>query len=83
MGINTGEMVAGCLETAERTEYTVIEDAVSIASRLEEIAKPDQILVGPETAKLLKDAFELRDHGVASLSGVSQHVRVEEIVVSI
>ncbi|MFA6093717.1 MAG: adenylate/guanylate cyclase domain-containing protein [Elusimicrobiota bacterium] len=81
IGINTGEMIAGCLGTAERTEYSVIGDAVNIASRLEELAEPGRILAGPETVDFIKGAFELKDYGTESLSGISQQVRVGEIVV--
>ncbi|MFA5138249.1 MAG: adenylate/guanylate cyclase domain-containing protein [Elusimicrobiota bacterium] len=81
MGINTGEMVAGCLGTVERSEYTVVGEAVNIASRLEEIAEPGQILAGPETAGSVKGVFNLRDHGTVSLPGVSRGIHVEEILV--
>lgn len=80
MGINTGEMIAGCLGTAERTEYSVIGGAVNLASRLEAIAKPGQILVGPETARLLAAAFDLRDQGPLTLKGLPIPIRVGEVI---
>lgn len=80
MGINTGTMIAGCLGTAERMEYTVIGDSVNLAARLEAIAEPGQILVGPETAKLLACAFDLKDLGLVALKGLPNPIRVGEII---
>ena len=79
MGLNTGEVIAGCLGTARRAEYSVIGDPVNVASRLEEIAKPGQILVGPETAERLKFSAGLTDHGPAALTGLPKQITVREI----
>ncbi len=76
LGLNTGEVVAGCLGTKERTEYSVIGHAVNVAARLVEVAEPGEILVGPETAQLLAPSFELKEFGEMRLRGVCELVQV-------
>lgn len=69
VGIDTGEVVAGCLGTRERTEYSVIGHAVNLAARLEESARPGEILVGSGTAVLLRGRFPLLGPTPVQLAG--------------
>src|SRR5213082_3694390 len=52
IGLNTGEVVVG---TSERL---ATGDAVNVAARLEQAAGAGEVLLGPETAQLLRDAVE-------------------------
>lgn len=79
IGINTGEAVVGCIGTRERAEYGVLGHAVNLASRLEEAASAGQILVGPETARLLEGRFELRERSGITLPGVFETLRLWEL----
>ena len=57
-GINTGEVVAGDPSAGQKL---VTGDAVNVAARLEQAASPGEVLIGPETQRLVRDAARLEE----------------------
>src|SRR5213083_1937999 len=55
-GVNTGEVVAG---DASGGQKLVTGDAVNVAARLEQAAQPGEILIGPDTHSLVREAVRV------------------------
>jgi class 3 adenylate cyclase/tetratricopeptide (TPR) repeat protein len=75
IGLNTGEVVVG---TDERL---ATGDAVNVAARLEQAAKPGEILIGPETAGLVRDAVETEPTEPLELKGKSEPLIAQRLLV--
>ena len=78
--ISSGTVIAGSISSGEKLEYTVLGDAVEIASALLASALDNQVLVNSTTYKTLKETFNFRQLKSISLKGKRDPVPVYELV---
>lgn len=60
VGVNSGDMLAGLMGSNQRMDYTVVGDAVNLASRLCSEAKPGEVLVSAPIYRAVKGRPGLR-----------------------
>jgi len=70
IGVNSGPMLAGNLGTSSRMQYTVVGNAVNLASRLAAVAMPGKIIISEEVHKNVN----LR-HGVVTMECQTVNIR--------
>ncbi|WFU83887.1 adenylate/guanylate cyclase domain-containing protein [Bradyrhizobium sp. CIAT3101] len=79
VGINTGHVVAGGLGVGVAKSYSVTGDTVNTAQRLQSMAAPGEVLVGPLTHRLTRHAFSYESLGEVSLKGKMGSVLVHRL----
>ncbi|APO51747.1 AAA family ATPase [Bradyrhizobium diazoefficiens] len=79
VGINTGHVVAGGLGAGVAKSYSVTGDTVNTAQRLQSMAAPGEVLVGPLTHRLTRHAFSYDSLGEVSLKGKMGSVLVHRL----
>ena len=86
LGLNHGEAIVGNIgyrgKSGERMEFTVIGDAVNLASRLEGLTKEYQtdLLLSESVAALVRDRFVLRTVDMVTVKGKTKPVEVFTVV---
>lgn len=83
IGVNTGWVsaaeVGGEVDGVSYRTYTVMGDTVNLSSRLEHESRVGKILVGEETYKLARHAFDFVDTGERMIRGKKEPVHAYEV----
>ncbi len=80
IGVNTGPTIAGYLGSEDRVEYTVLGDAVNVAQRLQEQARPNRVFIGAATRAAINGNFNFRAVGNVELRGRTQLIETFEVL---
>ncbi len=69
IGINSGPALVGNIGSDEYRNFTAIGDTTNVAARLQGVAAAGEIVVGPETARMIGEAWELEALGALHVKG--------------
>ena len=80
VGINTGSAAVGNIGIPQAMNYTAIGDAVNQAKRLQEMAKPGQILISATAKELLPPTVITHYLGKHTLRGKERAIEIFEVI---
>ncbi|MFM8527662.1 MAG: adenylate/guanylate cyclase domain-containing protein [bacterium] len=83
VGVNSGTVVVGSIGGAGRLAFSVIGDAVNVASRVEEMTREtgDQVLITGDTRVLLSETIEVVSRGDREIKGTGRSMEIYAPVV--
>jgi class 3 adenylate cyclase len=82
IGIKSGEMISCNIgsRSLKRLDYTVIGDTVNMAARLQDAAKPGQIIISEDCYELVKESFKFNKVGSIKLKNKTNPVTIYQVV---
>ena len=69
IGVNSGPALVGNIGSEVYRNFTAIGDTTNLAARLQDVAKPGEVVIGPLTATQLDGAFRLASLGAMKVKG--------------
>ena len=78
-GINSGLVVSGETDI-KKGRHGTVGSTINIASRLSDIAKPGEILVGPSTYHQVSRYIEFKQSEPTSIKGVTEPIQVYKVI---
>lgn len=80
VGLNSGEVVICAISNELDREYTIVGEAVHLASRMEQMAEPGSILTTKKTIRLAEEYVAARSLGPLPIKGLVEPEEVYEII---
>lgn len=82
MGLNTGPMVVGNMGSVQKKNYTIMGDAVNLASRLEGANKAygSKMMISESTYRACDSMVDVRELDILRVVGKSEAVKVYELL---
>jgi class 3 adenylate cyclase/tetratricopeptide (TPR) repeat protein len=80
MGLNSGLVVVGSIGDNLRMDYSAIGDTTNLASRLQGIAEPGEILVSESTSRLVEGYVRLEALQPVEVKGKTEPVPVYKVI---
>jgi class 3 adenylate cyclase len=76
VGINTGPALVGNIGAEQMRSFTAIGDTMNLAARLQNLAEPGQVVLGPSTSATLGTTARVSRHGWVKIKGKRDPVRL-------
>src|SRR2546430_9407779 len=79
IGMNTGDVVVRALGSDLNLDYTAVGQTTHLAARMEQLAEPGTIVIGPATLSLVADYIAVKPLGPVRVKGLAEPVDVYEL----
>ena len=80
VGVNSGDVVVRSIASDLRLDYSAVGQSTHLAARMEQLARPNTILLTAATRRLVEGHVETRPVGAVPVKGLAQPVEVFELL---